>query len=233
MTQLLLDLALPPPAGFEDFIAGANIELIGRLKKLADPFVCNALTLWGPTGCGKSHLLAATAREAEDKRPVLLLSGEQVGEEITPVAGALVIVDGLEALSPVAQVALFRLFNGARTAMLSLLLAARQPPRQLSLREDLRTRIGQTLIFEVKPLDDEEKRAAVTRHAQARGMPVSEELLAYLLHRAPRDLPSLLALLDQLDRASREHKRPPTLPLLRAVMQMGLDFDGPGQRPVS
>lgn len=233
MSQLLLDLALPAPAGFEDFVAGRNEELIGRLKSLADPFICNAMTLWGPAGCGKSHLLTATAREAAGQRPVLQLAGGQIGDELTAPAGALVIVDDLEALSPVAQVALFRLFNSARTMMLSMLLAAQKPPRELLLREDLRTRIGQTLIFEVKPLDDEAKRAALARHAQARGMPLSEELLAYLLHRAPRDLPTLLALLDQLDRASRQLKRPPTLPLLREVLQLGLALEDTRSPPPS
>jgi len=225
VSQLLLDLSLPPPAGFADFIAGTNGELVSRLKTLADPFVCNAVTLWGPAGCGKSHLLAATATEAAPHRPVRLLSGAEVGEQIDAPEGALILVDDVQSLTPAAQVALFRLFNGARSMLYSLLLAARLPPRALGLREDLRTRIGQTLIYEVRPLSESEKRAAVARHAAARGMPVSDELLDYLLTRAQRDLPSLLAILDRLDRASREAKRPPTLPLLREVIQMPLDLD--------
>ena len=43
------------------------------------------------------------------------------------------------------------------------------------------------------------------------------------LWRAP--LPSLMAVLNSLDRASLEQKRPPTLPLLRELMQTSFDLD--------
>jgi len=49
----------------------------------------------------------------------------------------------------------------------------------------------------------------------------------YLLRHGRRDLPSLMAMLDSLDRASLEQKRPPTLPLLRELMQSSLDLDKP------
>ena len=219
MSQLLLDLRLPPPTGFADFITGANEELIARLKTLADPFVCNAVTLWGPSGCGKSHLLAATASEAAPHRPVRLLTAASVGEGIDAPEGALIVIDDLQHLDAVAQLTLFRLFNGARSMLHSLLLATRLPPRALAVREDLRTRIGQTLIYEVRPLSEADTCAALAHHAAARGMVLSDELLTYLLTRVQRDLPTLLALLDRLDCASRAAKRPPTLPLLREVLQ--------------
>jgi DnaA family protein len=47
----------------------------------------------------------------------------------------------------------------------------------------------------------------------------------YLLRHGRRDLPSLMAMLNSLDRASLEQKRPPTLPLLRELMQTSLDLD--------
>jgi DnaA family protein len=41
----------------------------------------------------------------------------------------------------------------------------------------------------------------------------------YLLHHGRRDLPSLLAVLDALDRYSLQTKRQITLPLVREVLQ--------------
>ena len=105
------------------------------------------------------------------------------------------------------------------------LLAGREPPARLKLREDLRTRIGQTLVYEVKPLSDDEKSAALKRHALMRGMKVDEGLVRYLLSRGRRDLNSLMAVLDSLDRATLEQKRPATLPLLKEVMQLQFDTD--------
>jgi DnaA family protein len=45
------------------------------------------------------------------------------------------------------------------------------------------------------------------------------------LRHGRRDLSSLMALLDSLDRASLEQKRPPTVPLLRELMQTSLALD--------
>ena len=53
-------------------------------------------------------------------------------------------------------------------------------------------------------------------------MRLDDDLIDYLLRYGRRDLPSLLAVLDALDAASLERKRPPTLPLLREVMQGAL-----------
>jgi DnaA family protein len=49
-------------------------------------------------------------------------------------------------------------------------------------------------------------------------MPLDASVLDYLLRHGRRDLPSLMAMLNNLDRVSLEQKRPPTLPLLRELM---------------
>lgn len=225
MTQLLLDLTPEQAPTLDSFVAGANAELIAQLEALADPHCFDALYLWGAPGCGKSHLLAATVAKAAPRRPVGLLDGAEAGAEIAAAPGALIAMDDVQALAEPAQIALFRTFNAARLAGLALLLAGSEPPARLALREDLRTRIGQTLVFEVKALTDEDKAAALSRHALMRGMRVDEALIRYLLSHGRRDLPSLMAVLDALDRITLEQKRPATLPLLKEIMQAQSDDD--------
>lgn len=227
MSQLLLELMPEQEPTFDNFVAGDNAELVSRLRGLADRGSFDAVYLWGPSGCGRSHLLAATIGAAASKRPTVLLPAAEIGAEISVTPGALLAIDDVEALSEAAQIALFRVFNAARITGLALLLAGREPPSRLALREDLRTRIGQSLIYEVKALTDEEKAAALKRHAMTRGMRIDEGLVRYLLSRGRRDLPALMAVLDALDRATLEQKRPATLPLLKDVMQLQLDYDEP------
>lgn len=229
MTQLLLDLKPGQTATLDNFVAGTNGELLARLRGLADRGCFDALYLWGPAGCGKSHLLAATIASA--RRPARLLAGREVGSEISISPGMLLAIDDVEALSGPAQVALFRTFNTARLAGLALLVSGSVPPARLSLREDLRTRIGQMLVFEVKALSDDEKSAALRRHAMMRGMKVDDALVRYLLAHSRRDLPSLMAVLDSLDHATLERHRPATLPLLKEVMQLQLEHEDES-RPV-
>lgn len=223
--QMLLDLKPEQPPTLENFVIGANGELLQRLRSLGDARSFEAVYLWGPQACGKSHLLAATAQAARGRRPVSFLEAAQAGAELSLAPGCLLVIDAVERLSDDAQGALFRAFNAARFLGLALLLAGAQPPLRLALREDLRTRIGQTLIYEIQPLSDDEKAAALRRHALERGMLIESSVLQYLLRHGRRDLASLLAVLASLDRASLEQKRPPTLPLLREVMQTTLDLD--------
>ena len=231
MTQLLLDLLPTQAPSLDNFIAGSNGELLARLRGLASPGCFDSIYLWGPAGSGKSHLLAATASLALRRRPALLLD-RPAAAALTAPPGGLLIVDNVDALDEEAQIALFRIFNTARMIGLGLLLAGNAPPLQLALREDLRTRIGQTLIYEVKTLDDEHKAAALRRHALERGLKVEDSLVRYLLSHGRRDLPSLMAVLDHLDRATLERQRPATLPLLKEALQLQLVPDDDESGPV-
>ena len=229
--QMLLDLKPEQPPTLDNFVAGANAELVQRLRGLGDTHSFEAITIWGAPGSGKSHLLDASAEAARGRRPLVFLRGAEAGAELALAPGSLLVIDDVQGLGDEAQVALFRAFNAARFLGLALLLAGNEPPLRLELREDLRTRIGQTLIYEIQSLSDEEKAAALRRHAIERGMLMDAGVVHYLLRHGRRDLPSLMAMLNSLDRASLEQKRPPTLPLLRELMQTSLDLDKDSDPP--
>jgi DnaA family protein len=194
--QLALPLSAPPAPTLENFVPGSNGELLERLRELAAGRCCEAVVyLWGAPGSGRSHLLAASARPG------------------------VTVADDVEALDEAGQQTLFNAINGAREDGGTVLAAGAEPPAQLALREDLRSRLGWGLVYEVKPLSDAEK--AVFLHAEAarRGLRLSDEVVWYLLTHVRRDMPSLRALLEQLDRASLEQHRPVTLPLVREALK--------------
>lgn len=216
--QLLLDIHHSEPPTFENFVIGSNRELVERLAELSAPEGIDAIYVWGPAGSGRSHVLAATAAAAKDKRPICHMDSALLGDSLELESGTLLVVDDLDRLSPAAQITLFRTYNSARLGRYGLLFAGPVPPAELVLREDLRTRIGQCLIYEIKPLTDEEKAAALRHHAEGRGMRLDDAVIAYLLRHGRRDLPSLLAAVEALDKTSLELKRPATLPLLREIL---------------
>lgn len=225
--QLLLNLRPEQPPSFDNFVTGKNSELVARLAALATPGVCDQIYLWGPTGSGRSHLLhAALTAARSNARPACLIEATRLGEHLAPAPGSLVILDDIEELSEVAQITLFRTFNAARLTGLALLMSGQQPPLRLqaTLREDLRTRVGSTLIYELQPLSEVEKADALRQHGRERGMNLEESLIDYLLRHGRRDLPTLLAVVDALDRTSLEQQRPLTLPLLREILQTSLEF---------
>ena len=194
--QLALPISPPPEPTLENFVPGANAELLARLRALAAGELAESvLYLWGEPGSGRSHLLAASARPG------------------------LEVADDVERLNAAGQIALFNAINAARDAGGTVLAAGNAPPAQLALREDLKSRLAWGLVYQVKPLTDAEK--ALTLHGEAarRGLKLSDEVVWYLLTHVRRDLRSLIALLDRIDRASLEQRRAVTLPLVRELIR--------------
>jgi len=194
--QLALPISPAPEPTLENFVPGANAELLARLRALAAGELAESvLYLWGEPGSGRSHLLAASARPG------------------------LEVADDVERLNAAGQIALFNAINAARDAGGTVLAAGNAPPAQLALREDLKSRLAWGLVYQVKPLTDAEK--ALTLHGEAarRGLRLSDEVVWYLLTHVRRDLRSLIALLDRIDRASLEQRRAVTLPLVRELIR--------------
>lgn len=230
MKQLVLDIRPDAPPTLENFVAGANAELLATVSLLATPATAAQLParhiyLWGAPGSGRSHLLRATVDAARAAgRPAHLLGAHAVDDHLPETAGALLAIDDVDRLAPAAQIALFNAFNRARGNDQSLLLSGPAAALGLRLREDLRTRIGQSLIYEVQPLDDAARVEILSTLAARRGLRLADEVVDFLLRHGRRDPASLLAVFDALDRASLERKRPVTLPLLRAMIQQGLEI---------
>lgn len=223
MRQLVLELRPDAPPGFDNFVTGTNDELVAALHQTV--IGAGHLYLWGPPASGRTHLLrAAVAASAEADRPARFLTADEVADALPDDPALLVALDNVDALSPTAQIALFNTFNNARGRNQTLLLSGPRPPLDLDLREDLRTRVGQCLIFEVRPLDDPTRTEILTTLAARRGLRLSDEVVDFLLRHGRRDLAALVTVLDALDRASLERKRPASLPLLRELMQRGLEI---------
>ena len=129
-------------------------------------------------------------------------------------------VDDVERLDDQAQIKLFNIFNNLKESSGVLVVTGDRPPARLPLRPDLLTRLAWGLVYEVHVLSEDDRRAAVLDYAAARGFTLPSEVTDYLLTRVPRDLSSLRALVDTLDRVSLEQKRAVTVPLAREVLQL-------------
>ena len=198
MQQLVLDIGPALEPDFENFVAGPNAEAVAAVRDFALGSTRDAvLYLWGEPGSGRTHLLRAAQR----------------------ANARLVLADDVETLDEAAQQHLFAAINAAREGAPSVLAAGRHAPAQLTLREDLRTRLAWGLAYQLKPLSDAEKGAHLRDQAARRGLRLPDEVLAYLLTRLPRDLASLNRVLEGLDRYSLATKRPLTVPLVREALE--------------
>lgn len=221
MKQLVLDIALPAAPTLDDFVPGRNAELVVALYALANGASNERfIYLWGADGSGRSHLLRAVVDAARrNGRPTVWFDARTKLPDA--VDDVLCAADDVHLLGAEAQIALFNLHNRIRGGHGALLVSGNAAPAQLALRADLVTRLAAGIVYQLHGLDDEEKSAALRRHADARGLRLSQEVATYLLRHARRDMPSLLALLDALDRYSLQTQRAITVPLLRELLETG------------
>jgi DnaA family protein len=222
MKQLALDFASQPLPTLDNFIAGRNGELLANLRRLAARQEQERFFyVWGRPASGRSHLLKGTVAglQCAGAAAVFISCAAEIRFAEGLERMDCVALDDVDRLDEGGQIAAFGLYNALRERSGALLACGSAPPVQLKLREDLVTRLAWGLVYQVHALTDDEKARALADHAVGRGFRLLPEVCDYLLTRASRDLPSLLATLDALDRYSLETKRAVTVPLARELLQ--------------
>jgi DnaA family protein len=199
MKQLLLDIKPAAAPSLDNFIVGRNAEALTSLKQAIAGGQPRFIYFWGESGSGKSHLLSACK------------------------AISMRVADDVHLLDNGAQIALFNTYNQQKEADSMLITAGLHAPTQMGLRDDLATRLAWGLVYQLQPLNDNEKATALKNHALERGMKLPDEITDYCLRYLRRDLPSLMAILDALDEWSLIEKKPVTVPMLRKLLQLNLD----------
>ena len=187
--------------------------------------------VWGSPDCGRSHLLKATVAPLPGAVYVACRPDTRFDPALQ--GASCIALDDVERLDGDGQVAAFDLYNALRERGGSLVASGSAPPVQLRLREDLVTRLAWGLVYQMHALSDEEKTRALDDRAASRGYRLPREVTDFLLKRVRRDLPSLIAMLDALDRYSLETKRPVTVPLVRELLHAAAPGDTGTRNPGS
>lgn len=225
MKQIALDIDLGRGPTLQNYLPGPNAEAFQHLRLWAGSTVRSPVPmyLWGPAGSGKTHLLRAMAHALSGR-------GENLGWLDASLAEPpafdprwrLVLLDDVHAYSAVQQQAAFNWFVNAATSTdgmtCGVIAAGVHPPSDLALREDLRTRLGWGHVFQLRLLDEAQRRAVLRQHAEGRGIFLKDDVMDFILTRFSRDLGSLMALLDQLDAYALQTQRPLTIPLIKAML---------------
>lgn len=222
MKQLTLDIGLARGPSLASFMAGPNEAAWKHLQLWAGSPTRSPVPtyLWGPAGCGKTHLLQAVQAALREQ-------GAQVGwldPSLAEPPGfdedwAGVLMDDVHLYSAVQQHAAFSWFVQAQALQRGVLAAGALPPADLKLREDLRTRLGWGHVFELHVLSETERRAVLRQEADARGVFLSDEVMDFILHRFSRDLGSLMQLLEHLDAYALQAQRAITIPLIKSMLE--------------
>lgn len=225
--QLPLGVSLRHQRSFSNFVTGRNAAAVAWLRDLLTRRAGGVVYLWGGGGCGKSHLLEACCGDASmHGRPVayLPLGGPQVDPDmLNGLAGTqLLCIDDVDIVAGDSawEEALFHLYNQAEQASCPVVLAASVAPRTSPWRlPDLASRLTAAVVWRLRELDDNERRRALQLHARERGFELSDEVVTFVMKRLRRDMVSLSAFLERLDRSSLAAQRRITVPFVKALLE--------------
>lgn len=225
MQQLPLRVRLRETARFSSFVRGRNSEAVQVLA--GGPQAAPRVSwLWGRAGTGKTHLLQAACAAAGEQggaATYLDLQGDAEPAWLEGCEGLdLVCLDGIDAAAGTEawSAAIFRLHTLMQDLAGRLYVSSTQPPGSVHFHlPDLRSRLLAGSVHQLHELDEGGQIEALRLRAQQRGLELSDEAAAYLVHRVPRDMHTLCAVFDRLDEASLAAQRRLTVPFLKDVLE--------------
>lgn len=224
-----LTLALRQQDGFllENYIAGANKAAVAAVAAWARGEL-EQVFIYGAEGSGRSHLLSAASKLAEDSGLSLCLLPSKELLQMPPevLEGieqySLVAVDDVDSFCglPEWEEALFHLYNRCRAQGHRMLFTANAKPREIGLAlPDLVSRLGAGPVYQLQPLEDKDLVELLQCRARQRGLPMSDEVAAYIIHRGVRTPNALVLLLDTLDEKAMVEQRKITIPFVKEVLE--------------
>ena len=183
--------------------------------------------LYGPGGCGKTHLLEVWRRQS-GALELAVAEIADVVEGLHPAiaAGRPVVLDDADKVcaSGEAQDALFHLINMVRDGGTGLLLAAATPPARWPLTlADLRSRLNAAQLVAIGQPDDILLTALMKKLFRDRQLRVSNNVIDYLMPRIDRSFESVLTTVERLDRLALSHGRAVTRDLAKSCLAYGQD----------
>ena len=210
--QLALDLGHRPALGASDFlVAPGNREAVAWLDRWP-AWQAPGLVIYGPRGCGKSHLV--NVWRARSGAAVVV--ADTLAEAGTQAARALAVEDAGGGLD---ETALFHLYNMVVERGGTIVLTAADAPARWGLcLPDLASRLAALPAVAVSRPDDRLLAAVLVKLFADRQLGVAPEVIGYLLARIERSFHAAGRVVEALDHASLADHRRITVPFVRQVL---------------
>ncbi|MDD6189287.1 MAG: chromosomal replication initiator protein DnaA [Clostridiales bacterium] len=199
---------------FDRFVVGPSNQLAHAAAKAVSgrpSSTYNPLFIYGGPGLGKTHLLYAIGHELkrsrQDYRIVYIKGDEFTNELVNAIQSGkntefrnkyryadLLMVDDIQFIAGKIQTQeeFFHTFNTLYEAGKQIVLTSDRPPKEmLRLEERLRSRFEWGVLVDIQPPDYETRLAIVKNKAQSMGVPLEDNIAAYIAENVTENIRQL------------------------------------------
>lgn len=238
--QLVFDFPINPHYSFENFIVCAGNRTAFEFARIlaVGGGINNLLYIFGPAGCGKTHLLTALGAEIHrtaqlDKVPYVsfgeldgIYGGEYPAEEVSRLGerfkdSPVLLIDDIHLIpdNRNLRVEIWSLFNEFHSTGRRIAITGLYPPKELPhIDEHLVSRLLWGLVAGMDVSDDDSRRLVMKKLAEDRQVLLPADVIDYLLLHVRRDIPSLMDALEEINRFALAAGRKITVRLAREAL---------------
>ncbi|VAX19009.1 hypothetical protein MNBD_NITROSPINAE02-1039 [hydrothermal vent metagenome] len=225
---------------FENFVLdNKNSEVVAlcRAFSLRSKGQPASLALYGPPGCGKTHLLGAMGdyvKKIPGNDKALYLdaialkkwvsqtgSYDELKERLREFEEAsFVAIDNLDSLigDEAAQEQVFHLYNAVTQNGSALATALVTAPAGWNFIPELKTRLLWGQALELKPVGDDKRALVLVKMAKDLAMTLPGNCASWIITRTARDTSSQLEALRKIDRLSLTTRRKVSIQLIKEAL---------------
>lgn len=212
---------------FDNFVEGSSNRFALALCQAVakEPTCYNPLFIYGHSGLGKTHLLAAVVNYIKKHSPGLKIvykkSEDFINELIAGIAGGttaafkekyrgadVLLIDDIQFIAgkESTQEEFFHTFSALYESDKQIILTSDRPPKDIQpLEERLRTRFESAYIVEVQPPNFELRLAIIRKKSATMGLNLSPELMEYMAERLNNNIRQIEGVLKKIHAISSIH----------------------------
>lgn len=228
--QLILGLPVSEAFADEDFLkSNSNEEAVTWIGRWPHWSGAHCLILYGPEGCGKTHL--SHLWKNISKAEVLSLDTLNSFDYTKAEAFVFIVEDVMDGLSDEhVQEDLLHLYNWVNEQGGYLLLTAGRHPKHWNLTlADLSSRMLASGAVKIKEPDDQLLQAVIVKQFSDRQIVLTEKVLNYIIKNTERSFSGIRELIRAIDSISLSEKKKITINIVKQALAGDDDGGGDGE----
>jgi DnaA regulatory inactivator Hda len=217
--QLILGLPVAEAFAAEDFLSSvSNEEAVAWVERWPDWSGGHCLILYGPAGCGKTHL--SHVWQHISGAEVLALNDLSSFDYTNAEQFVFIVEDVMDGLAGAqAQEDLLHLYNWVNEQGGYLLLTSGRHPKHWNLSlADLSSRMLAAGAVKIKEPDDQLLQAVTVKQFSDRQILLSEKVLSYIMKNTERSFSGIRMLVRAVDSISLSEKKKITVAIVKQAL---------------